>query len=144
MFGGSLSPSASGLPIDDLFRDVYRILEEIKEAKQQIDSITTVIVQSNRELLHLERIHSNKWRLYGAETAEDPFELRDILNKFLISCNALTYVNSPISDFDDDLGEGCLFPSKSRRAWKKKHVKALEAEFSDHDRAISLALSNAV
>jgi hypothetical protein len=143
MFGGSLSPSASGLPIDELFRNVYRILEELKEAKQQIDSIATVIVHCNRELLHLERIHSDKWRLHGTDT-EDPFELREILNKFLISCNALTYVNSPVADFDDDLGEGCLFPSKSKRSWKKKHVKALEAEFAEHDRALSLALSNAV
>jgi hypothetical protein len=143
MFGGSLSPSNPGLPIDELFRDVYRILEELKEAKQQIDSIATVIVHCNRELLHVERIHSNKWRLQGAD-AEDPFELREILNKFLISCNALTYVNSPVADFDDDLGEGCLFPSKSKRSWKKKHVKALENEFSEHDRALSLALSNAV
>jgi hypothetical protein len=143
MFGGSLSPSNPGLPIDELFCDIYRILEELKEAKQQIDSITTVVVRCNRELLHLERIHTNKWRLLGVDS-EDPFELRDILNKFIITCNALSYVNSPIADLDDDLGEGCLFPSKSKRSWKKKHVKALETEFADHDRALSLALSNAV
>jgi hypothetical protein len=142
MFGGSLSPSASGLPIDELFRDVYRILEDLKEAKQQIESITAIIVHSSRELLHLERIHSNKWRLEGSES-EDPFGLREILSKFLISCNALTYVNSPIPDLED-IGEGCLFPSKSKRSWKKRHVKALEAEFAEHDRALSLVLSNAV
>lgn len=133
---------ASGIPTDSLFRDIYRILEEIQETKDHAHSITTSIVHCSRELRNLERIHGFRCRFFGSESTEDPFELQEILNKFMISCNALSYINSPHNALDDDVGDGCLFPSK--RGWKKKHIKALETEFFDHQRTLSLALSNAV
>jgi hypothetical protein len=133
---------ASGIPTDTLFRDIYRILEELQDTKDHVDSLATCIIHCSRELRNLERIHGFRWRFFGRESSEDPFELQETLNKFMISCNALSYVNSPNNALDDDIGDGCLFPSK--RGWKKKHIKALETEFYDHQRTLSLALSNAV
>jgi hypothetical protein len=143
----SSPPSALGLPVEHLFRDVYRLLEAFQESKQKLGSIATHVARCQHELSSLERIHTNRWRFHPRDS-DDPFQLRETLNKFAISCNALKYVNSPLAEFGNDIPDGCL-PGLSvnltlKRSWKKKHLKSLEAEFFGHERALSLALSNAV
>jgi hypothetical protein len=132
----------SGIPVDDLFRDIYIILEDLQNSTDDVESITTCVVLCSRELRHLERIHGFRWRFWGNRTSDDPFELKEILNKFTISCNALSYVNSPHVALDDDVSDGCLFGSK--KGWRRKHIRALETEFIEHQRILSLALANAV
>ena len=144
MYDNGWSQAAVGTAVDSLFGDIYRILEDVQKAQEKVDTITRSIIHCSRELRNLERIHTNRWRFYGPDVSDDPFELRDVLHKFLISCNALTYVNSPFGELDDEAGDGCLFPSNSKRVWKKKQMKALEADFSEQERMLSLALSNTV
>jgi hypothetical protein len=147
MYDAGWPQTAVGTSIDALFSDIYRVLEDVQKTKDRLESITNSIVHCSRELRNLERIHTNRWRFYGPDVSDDPFELRDVLVGFTICCNSLTYVNSPFSsaDADDDfVADGCLFPSNPKRGWKKKQIKALEADFTEQERSLSLALSNAV
>jgi hypothetical protein len=143
--------SAAANSIENHFRDIYRILDEIKDSRDKLETITRSVVRCSRELRSIERIYVNRWRFYGTETLEDPFEIRDILHKFSITCNALKYINSPTAEDEENGPEpGCIpsmgmLPSlPSRRGWKKKQIKALETDFSELERNLALALSNAV
>ena len=133
---------ASGIPIDSLFRDIYRLLEELQGANNLVDNVATCILHCSRELRQLEKVHGFGWRFYGANCSEDPFELQEILNKFMITCNALSYINSSHTISDEDLGDGCLFPAK--KGWRKKQLKGLEIDFWEHRRTLGMALSHAV
>lgn len=138
--------SSSGISIESLFHDIYRNLEELKHVKDHADSITNCIVHCSREIRNLERIHGFGPKFYGTTVSEDPFELRDTLNKFITSCNALSYVSSPSAhsalDDDDAVGAGCLFPVGG--SWRKKQMKNLDIEFLGLQRTLSLELSHAV
>jgi hypothetical protein len=136
-------PVASGLSVEYLFQEIYRILEGIQDSKEKVGVIAAHIARCQHELLSLDKAHSNRWRFHSRNSREDPFQIRDTLNKFVISCNALTYVNAPFAEYGADFPDGCLaFPT--RRSWKKKQFKTLEAEFFGHERALALALTNAV
>jgi len=144
MDGTDFSQRALGLPLDALFKDVYRQLDDVQESRDQNEIIAKSILHCSRELHNLERIHNVRWRFYGAEVEDDPFDIRDVLHKFSISCNALAYMISPSGEFDDEVPEGCLFPTTPKRGWKKRQMKTLEADFLEHERNISMALSNTV
>jgi len=148
MDGSGWSTCAAVNSIETHFKDIYRILDEIKDSRDKLETITRSVVRCSRELRSIERIYVNRWRFFGSDTLEDPFELRDILHKFSITCTALRYINSPTGDEDDAPEPGCMpgmLPSlPSRRGWKKKQIKVLESEFMEHERSLALALSNAV
>ncbi|KAF2669996.1 hypothetical protein BT63DRAFT_423968 [Microthyrium microscopicum] len=143
MYRLSSSKKVAEQPIDAQFQNITGVLEDIQRNKAKSESITKSIAHCSRELQHLERIHSNRHRFHGPDGSDDPFALRDILQRFYTSCNALAYVGSPIEDFDNF--DGCIqFPSTPKRGWKKKQLKTIEADYSEHERSLSLALSNAV
>jgi hypothetical protein len=136
------APHALGLPVESLFQDIYRVLDDVRALKANLGSIATYVARCQHEILSLEKVHANKWRFDTEQNADDPFQLRNTLNKFVISCSALTYINSPFREFPEDVGEGCFFPGK--RGWRKKQIKALDSEFFSHERSLSLALANSV
>jgi hypothetical protein len=140
-----IDSSSPGVAVDSVFQEVYDALERLQHDREQTGSITTSIVNCARELRNLERIHGLRWKFYGPTSSEDPFDVHDMLKKFVNSCNAFSYVSSSACAFDDeDLPDGChaLFPQK--KTWKKKHFKALDGDFYEHQRILSLALANAV
>lgn len=129
----------TAITIEALFRDAYRILEEIQEAPEHVDSFGGVLVHCHRTIRNLERIHQNQVRLHGAEAAQDPFDLRGTLDRFIITCNALNYVLTPI--LYSPAAE-CFFGL--RWTWKRKQISTLEEEFAGHRRMLSLVLTNAM
>ena len=129
----------TAITIEALFRDAYRILEEIQEAPEHVDSIFGVLVHCHRTIRNLERIHQNQVRLHGVEAAQDPFDLRGTLDRFITTCNALNYVLTPILYSP---ATECFFGL--RWTWKRKQISTLEEEFLGHRRMLSLVLTNAM
>jgi hypothetical protein len=140
----STPPHALGLQIEQLFQDITRTVNSINESREKINStITTHVARCQHELVSLSKVHQNRWRFESDTANEDPFQMRDTLNRFILACNTLTYLSSPFVEFGNDQSEGCMsFPIK--KSWRKKQLKMLEDEFFGHERSLSLALSNAV
>ena len=139
----SARPSfATQMAAETLFRDAYRILEEIQQSSAAIDAVSAVLVHCHRALRNLERIHQNHVRVYGDDPAEDPFQIREPLDRFIATCNAFNYVLDPLVQPAQEHSDSCLL--NSQKSWKRKHVKNLEQEFCDHERTLSMVLTNAI
>jgi hypothetical protein len=135
------------ISVDHVFKDIYDALERLQYGQEQTEIIATSIVNCARELRNLERIHSLRWKFYGPNSTGDPFDLVDMLKKFITSCNAYSYIGSPSTfslNDDEDVPDGCLQVLPAKKSWKKKHFKTLEIDFYEHQRIFSLALANAV
>jgi hypothetical protein len=150
------SSSAAGqhaIAIESLFRDAYRILGEIQEAPEWIESLSSSIGHCQKEIRILERIHSNQSRVFRRDASQDTFNLRGPLDKFMATCNALTYIVSPFDSLDKDYGKSCIAPSMfpsmftSKPSRKRKaplHIQSLENDFASHERTLSMVLAHAV
>jgi hypothetical protein len=125
--------------IETLFRDAYRILEDIQSAAEIIEPIADTIASCHWIIQNLERVHRNQVRTHSPEVSQDIFDLRRNLDRFIGSCNTLTYTLSPLKNTDN---VGCMFPS--RQTWKRKQTRELQEEFWDHQRMLSLVLANAI
>jgi len=129
----------TAITIEALFRDAYRILDEIQDAPEHVESISGVLVHCHRAIRNLERIHQNQVQIHGAEAAQDRFDLRGALDRFITTCNALNYVLTPT--LYSPAAE-CFFGI--RWTWKRKQIRILEEEFVSHRRMLSLVLTNAM
>jgi hypothetical protein len=139
--------------IESVFRDAYRILAEIQQAPEWIASLADSIGHCQREIKILERIHLNQSRVFHKDASQDEFNLRGTLDKFMATCNALTYIVFPFDGLDEDFGKTCvapsLFPSmfSSKPARKRNQpaqIQALENDFAAHERTLSMVLAHAV
>jgi hypothetical protein len=140
----STPPHALGLQVEQLFQDITRAVDSINECREKISStITTHIARCQHELVSLSKVHQNRWRFESDNSNDDPFQMRDTLNKFIIACNTLTYLSSPFVEVGNEKLEGCM-SFAPKKSWRKKQLKMLEDDFFDHERSLSLALSNAV
>jgi hypothetical protein len=132
------------IAIETLFRDAYRILHEIQLAPERVTSLSGSLFHCRKEIRHLERIHSNQSRIFGRDPSEDTLGLRGALDKFMSSCNALTYIVS-YDHLDAEVGHGlCLFPSKRGGKEKQKQIRVLEDDFANHERTLSMTVAHAV
>jgi hypothetical protein len=150
---GSSAADRHAIAIESLFRDAYRILGEIQEAPEWIESLSTSIGHCQREIKILERIHSNQSRVFRRDPSQDTFNLRSPLDKFMATCNALTYIVSPLDGLDEDFGKNCMTPSMfpsmfaSKPSRKRKlplQIQSLENDFASHERTLSMVLAHAV
>lgn len=137
--------------IENQFRDLHRLLDQVTEFQEKLDTISASVVRCSRELQSIERIYVNRWRFYGAEAQKDPFGLQDILYNFSTTCSSLKHIQSPTDDDNSESETGCIpgmgsmLPSMpARRGWKRKQIKALEMDLSKHEKILALALSNIV
>jgi hypothetical protein len=130
------------IAIETLFRDAYRVLEEIQEAPERVDAILGVLVHCHRAIRNLERIQQNHVRIHGPDPVQDPFQLREPLDAFIATCNAFNYVLNPYVQPALPANDGCL-PGPQWN-WKRKQVKSMEHEFLDHQRTLSMVLTNAI
>jgi hypothetical protein len=137
--------SSPGIPVDSVFKEVYEALERLQHDRNQSGTITASIVNCARELRNLERIHGLRWKFYGPNPAGDPFDVHDMLKRFVTSCNAFSYMSSSDFVFDDEnIPDGCHAFLPAKKSWKTKHFKSLDVDFYEHQRILSLALANAV
>lgn len=127
--------------IESLFRDAYTILEEIHGAADQMEGISSSIVQSHRTIQMLERIHKDQVRSQTSDAVQDTFGLRKNLDSFIATCNAFNYTvkNKPVVS---TYNIGCMSPATP--TWKRKQSRELQGEFWEHAKTLSLALANAV
>ena len=139
-----LSVTRFGTPIaiETLFRDAYKILEEIQQAPDKVESILGVLVHCHRAIRNLERVHQNHVRVKGHDPVEDPFRLRQSLDSFIATCNALNYIVNPLAHPALQATDGCL--PGTQWTWKRKQSKTLEQEFCDHQRTLTMVLTNAM
>jgi hypothetical protein len=132
----------TAIAIDSLFRDAYNILEEIHGAMDHAEAISGSMVQCHRTIQMLERIHRDQVRSHNPDIVQDTFGLRQKLERFIASCNALKYlVNDNTGSSATEVS--CWNPG-FRPAFRKKQVRELQEEFWDHQRLLSLALANAI
>jgi hypothetical protein len=132
----------TAVAIESLFRDAYNILEEIHGATDHIETTSGSLVQCHRTIQMLERIHRDRARSQSSDISQDAFGLRQKLERFIASCNALRYlVDSKTMSSSMDIG---CWAAGLRPALKKKHTRELQEEFWDHQRLLSLALANAI
>lgn len=130
----------TAIAIESLFRDAYNILEEVHGAAEHMETISGALTSCHRSIQMLERIHREQMRSQSPDISQDVFGLRQTLDRFIASCNALSYtvkLSSP------SIQMGCIGAgTKSTR--KKKQERELQEEFWDHQRLLSLALANAI
>ena len=125
--------------IDGLFRDAYRILEEIQGQAEYVDPFSDSIVSCHWSIQNLERIHKTQSRTPHSTLAQDAFSLRDNLERFIASCHALVRFVNP---HNFEIEAGCMFGGKS--TLKRKQVVEMQEEFWDLQRMLSMLLANAI
>lgn len=132
----------TAIAIESLFRDAYTILEAIHDTADNIDqSISGAIVHCHRSIQMLERIHRDQIRANNPDVEQDIYGLRRSLDRFIASCNALTYMGRQVAPtFESSMA--CMMVA--RPAKKSKQIREMQEEFWDHQRLLSLALANAV
>jgi hypothetical protein len=133
---------STAVAIETLFRDAYNILEEIHGATDHVETISGSIVQCHRTIQMLERIHRDQARSQNSDVSQDTFGLRQKLERFIASCNALRYLVNTNPE-SSAIEVGC-WTSGFRPAFRKKQGRELQEEFQDHQRLLSLALANAI
>jgi len=133
-----------GLPtaaaIESLFRDAYRILEEIQGSAEQLEPVTETIAICHWTIQNLERLHRTQARTNTPNLAQDVFDISRNLERFIASCSALTYSLSPPMSSSEI---GCMFGGP-RQTRKRNQVRELQEEFWDHQRMLSMVLANAI
>jgi hypothetical protein len=130
----------TAIAIETLFRDAYKILEEVHGAVDHMEAVSGALTNCHRSIQMLERIHREQVRSQNPDISQDIFGLRQKLDRFVASCNALNYLAQLSSH---SVQVGCM-GTGSKPARKKKQERELQEEFWDHQRLLSLALANAI
>ncbi|KAF2434296.1 hypothetical protein EJ08DRAFT_693834 [Tothia fuscella] len=128
------------IAIESLFRDAYTILEQVHQAADHMATISAALTSCHRTIQLLERIHRDQVRSGNPDVSQDIYGLRQKLDLFIASCNALNYV-AKLSTPSVQIG--CM-AAGSKPPRKKKQERELQEEFWDHQHLLSLGLANAV
>lgn len=129
-------------PIESLFRDVYRILEDIQESAERLEPVAESLAVCHWTIQNLERLYRVQAQTHNPSISNDVFDMSRNLDRFIASCSALAYsFSSPMPS--TELQIGCMFGAP-RQTKKKNQIRELQEEFWDHQKMLSLVLSNAI
>lgn len=132
----------TAVAIESLFRDVYRILEEIQGSAERLEPVAESVAVCHWTIQNLERLHRIQAQTHNPTISNDVFDISRNLERFIASCSALTYSLSPPMS-STELQIGCMFGAP-RQTKKRNQIRELQEEFWDHQRMLSMVLANAI
>ncbi|TLD32310.1 T-complex protein 1 subunit epsilon [Venturia nashicola] len=125
-----------------LFRDVYRILEDVQGSAERLEPFAESIAICHWTIQNLERLLRVQAQTHNPNLPKHVLELSRILERFIASCSALaTSMEPPISSTELQIGCMCRV---QRRTKKRNPIRELQDDFWDHQNMLSLVLSNAI
>lgn len=133
----------TAVAIESLFRDVYRILEEIQGSAERLEPVAETVAVCHWTIQNLERLHRTQTQVHDNPSIfNDVFDISRNLERFTASCSALTYSLSPPMS-STELQIGCIFGAP-RQTKKRNQIRELQEEFWNHQKMLSMVLANAI
>ncbi|KAE9973901.1 hypothetical protein BLS_003377 [Venturia inaequalis] len=132
----------TAVAIECLFRDVYRILEDLQASADRLEPVAESLAICHWTIQNLERLHRVQAKIHNPSISNHVFDMSRNLDRFIASCSALASSPGPPMS-SSELQLGCMFGAP-RQVKKKNRIRELQEDFWDHQRMLSLMLSNAI